>query len=224
MAKGILQIFLEKVKEVFGEEKASPQAVSSKTISPAISSVAAPPKPISPEVAKVPAKSTSLAEQLRAEIARDATHFYVFETGETVTIPAGLTCSSHTSMNSETGYITLANGNPKAPPAGITGGYSIRLPDQVEAAASGKHITVRIIARASGSDQSHFAVAYSTNEVGNSGWRKFTAGSEWSIHTMEYNVPVMKEGRGDFIGILPDSEGSPGAEFCYLAINISERQ
>ena len=130
-------------------------------------------------------------------------------------------CSSHVGTNGEAGYITLANGNPKALPSGTTGGCSIRLPDQVEAAASGHHITVRIIARASGSDQSHFAVAYSTNEVGNSGWRKFTAGPEWSIHTMEYDVPVMKEGRGDFIGILPDSEGNPGTEFCYFAITIS---
>ncbi|SFM05706.1 hypothetical protein [Nitrosomonas communis] len=224
MTKGILQIFFEKIREVFSEEKASLESVSSKTISPATSSIAAPHKTTSPEVIKEPEELISLVEQLRAEIARDAACLYVFETGEATTIPAGMSCVSYASTNGEVGYVTLVNGNPKALPSGVTGGYSIRLPDQVETAASGHHITVHAIARASGSNQSHFSIAYSTNDVGNSGWRKFIAGPEWSIHTMEYDVPVMKEGRGDFIGILPDSEGNPGTELCYLAINISERK
>lgn len=222
MTKGILQIFFEKIQEVFGGEKISSEAASSKTISPA-SSIATAPKGASSEVAEMPAKSFSLVEQLRTEIAQGATYLYVFETGEATTIPAGMICSSQAGTN-ETGYITLAKGNPKALSSGPTNGYSIRLPDSVETAASGHHVTVHVIARASGSDRSHFAVAYSTNEVGNSGWRKFTAGPEWSIHTMEYDVPVMKEGRGDFVGILPDSEGNPGTEFCYFAIHISERK
>lgn len=225
MEKGILQIFFEKIRGVFGGEKVSSETTSSKSISPAISPTAASPKTTSiPEVSKdseIPAKSFGLLEQLRTEIARDAAYLYVFETGEASTTPTGMISTMHVGTNGEAGYISLANGNPKATSAGVTGGYSIFLPYKVEAAASGHHITVHVIARASGSNQSQFAVAYSTNEVGNSGWHKFTAGPEWSVHTMEYNVPPMKEGRGDFVGILPDSEGNPGTDFCYFAITIS---
>ncbi|AKH37028.1 MULTISPECIES: hypothetical protein [Nitrosomonas] len=224
MTKGILQIFFEKIQEVFGGEKISSELPSSKINSPASSIAAYPPKATSSTVVEIPTKSISLVEQLHTKIAQDSAYIYVFEAGETTTIPAGMVCSSHVDKNGNVGCVTLANGNPKANSGGPTGGYSVRLPDHVEAAASGHHVTVHVIARASGSDRSHFAVAYSTNEVGNSGWRKFTAGPEWSIHTMEYDVPVMKDGRGDFVGILPDSEGNPGTEFCYFAINISEKK
>jgi hypothetical protein len=33
---------------------------------------------------------------------------------------------------------------------------------------------------------------------------------------------VMKNGNGDFVGILPDREGRSGTEFCYLSVNITE--
>lgn len=217
MIRGILQIFFEKIQEAFSGEKTSLEDVSSKTISPAT-----PPKTTSPEVTKVPAESLSLAEQLRIEIARDAAYLYAFKTGEATTIPAGMICSNHVGKNGDVDYIILATGDPKALSSGSTDGYSICLPEHIEATASGHHITVRVIARASGSDQSCFAVAYSTNDVGNSGWHWFTTSTEWSIYTMEFNVPVMKDGNGDFVGILPDSEGKPASEFCYLAISISE--
>ncbi|MDV6344292.1 hypothetical protein [Nitrosomonas sp. Is37] len=226
MGKGILQIFWEKIQEALGGQKASSEAASPQTTSPKATSpeVVIPPKAISPEVrevAKVSAIPVNLAEQLRGKIAQNAAFLYVFETGEASTTPVGMICSSHVGTNGETGYITLANGKANAPTGGITGGYSIRLPDEIEATASGHHITVSIIARASGSDQSRFAVAYSTNEVGNSGWRRFTGGAEWAVYTMEFDVGVMKEGRGDFVGILPDSEGNPATDFCYFAITIS---
>ena len=208
--KNILKIFLEKIG---GRKTLS--TVNSQEVAEAQEVVEA------QEVGNATRLPVSLAEQLRTQIAQDAAFLYVFEAGEASTIPAGMVCLSHAGTNGENGYITLANGNPEAASGGLTGGYSIRLPDQIEAAASGHHIVVSVIVRASGGDQSRFAVAYSTNEVGNSGWRWFDAGAEWSIHTMEYDVPVMKDGRGDFVGILPDSEGNPGTEFCYLAITIS---
>ncbi|MEO1747971.1 MAG: hypothetical protein AAFR27_05025, partial [Pseudomonadota bacterium] len=55
---------------------------------------------------------------------------------------------------------------------GRTGGVSITLPPEIEAAASGKTIEIKINAQQpeeNASDQ--FAVAYSTAAVGNSGWR-----------------------------------------------------
>ncbi|SFP67066.1 hypothetical protein SAMN05216419_101226 [Nitrosomonas cryotolerans] len=169
-----------------------------------------------------PAESINRVDQLRADIAANAAFFHVFETGEAATTPAGMICSSHADVASETGYIRLANGKPGAASRGATDGYSIRLPDIIEAAASGKHIAVSIIARAAaGNDTSRFALAYSTNEVGNSGWRWFKAGVAWSVHTMEYDVPIMRKGNSDFVGILVEDEAHPATEFYYLAITIS---
>lgn len=217
MKKNIVEILLEKI-QVFSRRKTFSAINSQKEVE-----VTKMPSREVAEVTKIPPRKipTSLPEQLRNEIAQGAAFLYGFETSEAPTLPAGMFYSSHAGTNGENGYITLANGNPEAVSTGTTGGYSIRLPDQIEAAASSHHIAVSIIARASGSDRSRFAIAYSTNEVGNSGWRWFDADAEWSIHTMEYDVPVMKEGRGDFVGILPAGEGNPGTEFYYLAITIS---
>ncbi|WP_442754303.1 hypothetical protein ACNHKD_15100 [Methylocystis sp. JAN1] len=117
-------------------------------------------------------------------------------------------------------YLRLSNGGADAYSFGNTGGYSIRLPDAVEAQASGRHIVVKIVARAANADKARFALAYSTNEVGNSGWVWFDATAQWAIHTMRWDVPTMRDGNGDFLGVLPDVEGKAGAEFCYLAIAV----
>lgn len=117
-------------------------------------------------------------------------------------------------------YLRLSNGDADAPSWGATGGYSIRLPDAVEARASGRRIVIKIVARAANADRARFALSYSTNEVGNSGWNWFDATAEWAVHTMQWDVPPMQNGNGDFLGILPDAEGKAGAEFCYVAIAV----
>src|SRR5208337_2273271 len=62
--------------------------------------------------------------------------------------------------------LRLAGGDAGAPSNGPTGGYSIRVPDELERAASGRPIRVRVVARATDSAPStRLAVAYSTNDV-----------------------------------------------------------
>lgn len=144
-----------------------------------------------------PVSSNTLIEKLRTNITKDAAFFFGFEKGDTAI----------TSHIISSGYH-----------------YSIRLPDEVEVAASGHHIIVRIIARITDNDQmeqSRFGIAYSTNEVGNSGWHWFHAESEWTIYTMEYDVPVMKNGNGDFIGILVGGKDQPSIELSCLSVTIS---
>jgi hypothetical protein len=170
-----------------------------------------------------PAKPDNLFETLRSRIARSAAYFHAFDIGSVpFRIPAGVICSNHTDEKTGTGYISLANGRTGAASTGATEGYSIRLPDAIEAAASGNFVLIEVVARAARSAQSRFALAYSTNEVGNSGWRWQSAGQEWSVFTLEYNVQVMKNGNGDFVGILPDVEGRAGTEFCYLSVSITK--
>jgi hypothetical protein len=167
-----------------------------------------------------PAAPVRRLEALQCRIARSAVYFHPFESGSLpFRVPAGVTCAHHIDAGTATAYIRLANGNRNAAAYGATEGYSIRLPDTVEAVASGSLVSVNVIARAADGARSWFALAYSTNEVGNSGWHWIEAGPEWEIFTFEYSVPVMKDGNGDFIGIIPDSAGSSGTEFCFLSVN-----
>jgi hypothetical protein len=118
--------------------------------------------------------------------------------------------------------LRLANGDPKAHSAGPTGGYSIRVSDQTELAASGKPVRVLVVARvAAAAPSSRLAVAYSTNEVGNSGWRWFSVGQEWAELEMDYDVPPMRDGHGDFIGLLPDEQGAPAVEVSAVAVRVN---
>jgi hypothetical protein len=92
----------------------------------------------------------------------------------------------------------------QADSSGRTNGFSIRVPDSFEAAASGKRVRVTARVRATqDADAAEFSLAYSTSEVGNSGWRKFTVGREFEPKGFEWDVPPMKKGNGDYVGILP---------------------
>ena len=156
-------------------------------------------------------------EALRSRIAQSAAYLHVFDKGAApFRIGPGMSCVTGTD-DSGADYIKLANGKPNAAANATTDGYSIKLPDAVEAAASGRHVSIRVVARGG-----RFALAYSTNEVGNSGWRWHKGGPKWSVFTTEYDVPVMVEGNGDFIGLLPDSTG-PGIDFCYLSISVGDK-
>lgn len=118
----------------------------------------------------------------------------------------------------------LANGAPHAASGGQTGGYSLRLPDSFEKAASGHGIRIRVVARAAEkSAAARLAVAYSTNEVGNSGWHWFDITAQWSVIEMTYSVPPMKDGNGDFIGLLPGPPGTVGSEVCVVAARVIDR-
>lgn len=91
-------------------------------------------------------------------------------------------------------------------------GIYLRLPAAFERAASGRQVRVTVVARRAAEAPSRsFAVAYSTNDVGNSGWRRFAATPEPDSYAFVYDVPPMVKGSGDFIGIQPDADGSGGA-------------
>jgi hypothetical protein len=138
-----------------------------------------------------------------------------------VIVPGAIEASVVTTGNGRV-VLRLANGDPKAHSAGATGGYSIRVSDETELAASGKPVRVLVVARAAeAAPSSRLAVAYSTNEVGNSGWRWLPVGQEWAELEMDYDVPPMKDGRGDFIGLLPDKQGAPAVEVSAVALRVN---
>ena len=86
-------------------------------------------------------------------------------------------------------------------PAGQTGGLVFPVPEEIERAASGKLIRIHAVVSSEAAGEAF--LAYSTNEVGNSGWMPFQVTTEEAAVVLEYSVPVMNEGRDDFIGIDP---------------------
>lgn len=82
---------------------------------------------------------------------------------------------------------------------GSTGGVSVRLPDAFEAQASGKQVRVTVRAF-SAHEGAQLGVAYSTSEVGNSGWQQFPLTAIPTDYAFVYDVPAMKVGNGDYVG------------------------
>lgn len=119
-------------------------------------------------------------------------------------------------------FIRLYNGPAVAAPSGVTGGFSIRLPDAVERAVSGRRITVMTVARAAVAANARFAAAYSTNDVGNSGWRWFDAGARWDYFHMQFDVPQMRKANGDFLGLLVTGPAEFAVDICKLEIAVVE--
>jgi len=179
------------------------------------------PNPATTAAQARPDAATANLSALRARIERGAAYAQAFDGAfKPYQIPAGMICLSHADAATGLAYLRLAEGRADAPSMNQTGGYSVRLPDSIEAAASGRRVAISVIARAAGARHSRFALAYSTNDVGNSGWRWQDAGPDWAIHTMEYDVPAMNNGNGDFLGVLPDVAGQAGVEICCVAVRI----
>ncbi|WP_323761781.1 hypothetical protein [Maricaulis sp.] len=104
-------------------------------------------------------------------------------------------------------------------PHGRTQGISLRLADTVEQMVSGHPIEITVIARGA-NPGTEYRAAYSTNDVGNSGWRDLAAGPDWEATTFRFNVQPIEAGGGDFIGILPPTSGD--VEIAAIAIRIAD--
>lgn len=78
--------------------------------------------------------------------------------------------------------------------------------DGFEQEASGQTVTVEF--EIEGTAGGQIALAYSTFDVGNSGWEYFDLTGSRQTVSFEYDVPELNKGNGDFIGILPDPDGT----------------
>lgn len=142
-------------------------------------------------------------------------------TAPSVTYAADLTKSENSVQSSEafsasrsaTGIIV--SGNVEKPSSGgKTDGAFIAMPEAVEAKLSGKSVTIEIRARSASSDA--LRVAFSTNEVGNSGWKSFNLNPEYKNYSFDYDIAELVKGRGDFLGFAPKGE----VEIASFSIDI----
>lgn len=116
------------------------------------------------------------------------------------------------SVETPNGAVARMAGVPLSPAPGGMPGISLVMPAWVEAAAQGRRVEVEVVARRAGEKSAAaFAVGYSTNDVGNSGWRTFQLTNDFQTFSFRYQVPPINEGRLDFVGILPDADGEGGA-------------
>jgi hypothetical protein len=101
---------------------------------------------------------------------------------------------------------------------GQTEGVYWELPADFEARASGH--TIRISVRSRSDAALLFSGAYSTNDVGNSGWQSLNSSTQFETVSFEYDIRPLRDGRGDFFGILTNAE-SPGQTLEIAWIHFS---
>jgi len=116
----------------------------------------------------------------------------------------------------------LSGGDPAAKSDGRTEGFCIRLPEEFEREASGRKVQIKVLVRSAGLEPTRIAIAYSTNEVGNSGWQWKDVAPSWGICKMAWKVPPMKAGGGDFVGLMPDKSGAGGVEVHSVLATVIE--
>ena len=126
------------------------------------------------------------------------------------TAPTGHTLTRETSevfSGSSSARIVTATQSSSA--AGTTGAVYFAIPEEIALSFGGRKILITCYAKAAtSSGASSFQIAYSTNEVGNSGFSSFTPTTSWQVFAFTYDVPDPVNGGTDFIGIQGD--GSSG--------------
>ena len=123
-----------------------------------------------------------------------------------------LKLSQNAIVNKQERLVTVSGDFSAASPGGRTTGAVFRISADREAEVSGKTVEVHIVARGG-----PLAAAYSTADVGNSGWKQFKGSQAWTVSSFRYEVPVMDAGKGDFIGIIPTD---PVAEIQVKAVRV----
>ncbi|MCR9095259.1 MAG: PQQ-dependent sugar dehydrogenase [bacterium] len=101
-------------------------------------------------------------------------------------------------------------------------GVFLAIEGDLEALMNDGPVTVHVAARSTTAVRGHtFAVAYSTNSAGNSGWREFELSDRFQHFQFEFTVREQTTFSGDYVGLLPDVSGG-GAEIEVLAVALDK--
>ena len=119
------------------------------------------------------------------------------ETGIPFTVPAGFGASLADDGSALFLFGHLANASSGGRP-----GVWAEVPAEVEAQVAGQ--TIRVSFELVADMDGPVALAYSTADTGNSGWREFELQRGQQEASFEYEVPPVQNAGGDYIGILPD--------------------
>ena len=115
--------------------------------------------------------------------------------------------------------LTGSNGLPtEQDAAGRSSGYAVAIPEEQEALFSRKKVRVIVQARSVSGETENLYGVYSTNGSGNSGWETMEVAPEWGILTFDYDVPLMREAKRDFIGLMPETGGDVEVRAVAVAV------
>ena len=101
------------------------------------------------------------------------------------------------------GTVTVGGGEDGEGAGGSTSGVAFKIGEATEAAVSGKRIRVTVTGKSADGGDAATRLAYSTADVGNSGWRDVVFTGDYSEQSFIYPVPTMENPRVDFLGVLP---------------------
>ncbi|WP_370453264.1 interleukin-like EMT inducer domain-containing protein [Salinisphaera sp. LB1] len=117
-----------------------------------------------------------------------------------------ITASTDSFSGAQAGLFTSTS---TSPTPFTTGAASIYIPAQIALRFAGQPILIQVYAKQpSASASTEFAVAYSTEEVGNSGWHRFTPTTSYAPYSFVYDVPMPNGGGVDSISIWADTSGA----------------
>ena len=85
----------------------------------------------------------------------------------------------------------------------LEGGIKLFTGEDFEKIASGNALSVEVEAWSRGDEALSFALRYSTNEVGNSGWQEFVATSQPQVFKFSYSVKSLVSGHNDILFVKP---------------------
>lgn len=87
----------------------------------------------------------------------------------------------------------------------------LTIPEALALMFAGQRCVISVVAKQGSTDGStSFGLAYSTSDVGNSGYSTFTPTSSFKKYSFEYVVPLPTAGGTDFLILNPDLTGSGG--------------
>lgn len=130
---------------------------------------------------------------------------WVTQTGFTVAQDNG-TFYSGSASGLFTSTVAKAQG---ADASGTTVATRIVIPEAVALAFGGRRVRISLYAKQPATNAATaFAVAYSTNDVGNSGWQQFTPTTSWTRFEFTYDVSNPGVGGVDYLGICGDANGA----------------
>lgn len=113
--------------------------------------------------------------------------------------------------------LSVTQSNESLPASGgFTDGAYIRLGTNLETAIGGKTIKVSFVAKSDTLSSASLMAAYSTADVGNSGWVDFQITNVPSEYSFTYDVAEPIDFRGDYIGFVPGVDG--GIELTEVSI------
>lgn len=145
---------------------------------------------------------------------KDAAYFRGFETTEEqdeIQLHTGVTKQAVNDSFSGTVAMEMSSTVVDGETGGAGDTGYLTIPEPLALLFAGQKCLISVIAKqGSGSASPEFGLAYSTSDVGNSGWSRFTPTTAFVKYSFEYELPLPNSGGTDFLIINPDMSGGGG--------------